>query len=149
VAVEALDQPVFLSSLLQVPMILNSLKPGQKVGIICAVKEALTPYILDQCGVTDPDSVVVAGAQDIPEFQNIVNSRGAFNSAVLERDLVALARELVNDHPEVGALLLECSDMPPYAWAIQNALGLPVFGFITLINWVQQAVVRRPFTGYM
>jgi hypothetical protein len=148
-AAAAFDQPVFLSSLLQVPMILNSLKPGQKVGIICAVKEALTPYILDQCGITDPDSVVVAGAEVIPEFMNIVNSKGAFNSAVLERELVALAQEMVAAHPEIGALLLECSDMPPYAWAIQNALGLPVFDFITLINWVQGAVVRRPFAGYI
>jgi hypothetical protein len=55
----------------------------------------------------------------------------------------------VKQHPEVGAILLECSDMPPYAWAVQNAVQLPVFDFISLINWVETAVVRRPFGGYI
>ena len=97
-AAAAFDQPVFLSSLLQVPMILNALKPGQKVGIICAVKEALTPYILDQCGIVNPDSVVITGAQDVPEFQNIIHSSEQFNSAVLESELVAVGRvSCVND----------------------------------------------------
>ncbi len=148
-AAQALDQPVFLSSLLQVPMILSALKPQQKVGIICAVKDAFTPYLLNQCGVTDPDSVVVVGAQDSVEFQNSLLYKGHLNSAIVERDLVLLASDLVKTHPEIGALLLECSDLPIYASAIQNAVGLPVFDYITMINWVQQAVVCRPYAGFM
>jgi len=144
-----LDVPVFLSSLLQVPTITRGLRQNQKVGIICAVADSLTPKLLSQCGVDDLSDIVIAGAQDLPEFQNIVQCTGHFNSYKIEQQLVDLAKQLVANYPDIGAILLECSDMPPYAWAIQNAVRLPVFDFTTLINWVYNAVVRRPFTGFI
>ena len=145
----ALDVPVFLSSLLQIPIIKQALKPDQRVGVICADSEALSLDVLRACGVDDPSDVVIVGAQGLPEFQNILRCTGHYNPAKLERELVELSKKLVAENPEVGAILLECSDMPPFAWSIQNATGLPVFDYITLINWVYNAVVRRPFTGFM
>ena len=67
----------------------------------------------------------------------------------IERELVGVAREVVSKNPDVGAFLLECTELPPYAWAIQKAVRLPVFDFTSLINWVYNAVVRRPFAGYV
>lgn len=145
----ALDVPVFLSSLLQIPIIKRALKPDRKVGVICADSNALTLDVLRACGVEDSSDVVIAGAQDLPEFKNILRSTGHFNPAKLERELVDLSRKLVAENPEVGAILLECSDMPPFSWSIQNALGLPVFDYVTLINWVYNAVVRHPFAGFI
>ncbi|MBA7486115.1 hypothetical protein ES707_21668 [subsurface metagenome] len=144
-----LHVPVFLSSLLQVPVISRGLKPNQKVGIICAVSDSLTPNLLSQCGVDELSNIVIAGAQDLSEFQNIIRCTGHLNSYKLEQQLVDLAKQFVSKNPDIGAILLECSDMPPYAWAIQNAVGLPVFDFYTLINWVYNSVVRRPFTGFI
>ena len=95
------------------------------------------------------DSLVIYGAQDLPEFRNILDGTGHLNSHQLEQELVGLAKQMVEENPDIGAILLECSDMPPYAWAVQNATRLPVFDFITMINWIQGAVVRRPFTGFM
>jgi hypothetical protein len=148
-ASEILDVPVYLSSVLQVPTIRRGLKKDQKVGIICGVKESLTPILLSQCGVDDVSDIVIKGAQDLPEFRNIINCTGQFNSKKIEQELVGLANDMVKRYPEIGAILLECSDMPPYAWAIQNSVKLPVFDFFTLINWVQAAVVRRPFHGFI
>ena len=145
----SLDVPVFLSSLLQIPIIKRALKPKQKVGVICADSEALSLEVLRACGVDDASDVVIAGAQGLPEFQNILHSTGHLNPLKLDRELVALSKKLVVEHPEVAAILLECSDMPPYAWSIQKATGLPVFDFTTLINWVYNSVVRRPFTGFI
>jgi hypothetical protein len=56
---------------------------------------------------------------------------------------------LVTDHPEIGALLLECSDMPPYAKQIQDATGLPVWDYVTLIDWIHSSVVRRTYDGFI
>lgn len=145
----ALDIPVFLSSLLQVPIIKRGLKPQEKVGIICASASSLTPKVLSQNGVGDLSEVVITGAEDLSEFRNILDCAGHFDNYKLEQQLAGLAREFVTRNPDIGAILLECSDMPPYAWAIQNAVRLPVFDFITLINWVQSAVVRRPFGGFV
>ena len=55
----------------------------------------------------------------------------------------------MTDHPEIGALLLECSDMPPYAKQIQDATGLPVWDFVTLIDWIHSGVVSRSYDGFI
>jgi len=144
-----LNVPTYLSSVLQVPTILRGLRLDQKVGIICGSAPHLKESLLKQCGVEDLSRVVITGAENGSEFQNILECTGHFNSHKIELELVDLAKELVKENPDVGAILLECSDMPPYAWAIQNAVQLPVFDFISLINWVNYAVVRRPFNGFI
>ena len=148
-AAATLDVPVYLSSLLQVQMIRRGLKPKQKVGIICGVEESLTPRLLSQCGVDNLSDIVITGAQDLPEFQNIIQCTGHFNSHKMEEQLVGLTEKFVTYNPDIGAILLECSDMPPYAWAIHNAVKLPIFDFSTLINWIYTGIVRRPFTGFI
>ena len=62
-------------------------------------------------------------------------------------EVVAVVQTLVRDHPDVGALLFECVDLPPYAHVVQAAVGLPVFDMTTLIGHVHAALVRNPFTG--
>ncbi len=148
-AAAMLDVPVFLSSLLQMPIIKRGLKPNQKVGIICGNAPALTPKTLSQCGIDDLADVIIAGCQDLPEFQNILKETGHFNSFKIEQELVGLAKQLASDNLDIGAILIHCSDIPPYSWSIQNAVKLPVFDYITLINWVYSGIVRRPFTGFI
>ena len=58
-----------------------------------------------------------------------------------------LGKRIREEHPEVGAILLECSDLPPYAWAVQEGSGLPVYDFITIINWVERSVAQEPYYG--
>jgi Asp/Glu/hydantoin racemase len=65
------------------------------------------------------------------------------------RELRETAVRLVRDNPDVGAILLECTNMPPYSAAIQEATGLPVFDVITLINYVHAALRPRPYAGYL
>ncbi len=143
-----LNVPCFLSSLMQIPMISLSLKPTQKVGIICAHGDVLVSApALENCGI-ERSKVVIAGAQDLSQMQNVLKNRGRLNNAKFEQELVELVNQMVNDNPEIGAILLECSDMPPYAWAIQKAIRMPVFDFTTMINWVYNAVVRHPFAGF-
>jgi len=69
------------------------------------------------------------------------------DNARLAKDLVQMSQAMVRENPDIGAILLECSDLPPYAYDIQAATGLPVFDFITLINWVKQAVVQKRYFG--
>ncbi|GAH91889.1 unnamed protein product [marine sediment metagenome] len=82
-------------------------------------------------------------------MKNINQDTGHFNNAKFEQELVDLSKQTVSENPDIGAILLECSDIPPYARAIQEAVRLPVFDFTTMINWVYNAVVRRPFAGFM
>jgi hypothetical protein len=116
------------------------------VGIITINANVLSPNALRACGVNGLSAIVIAGAQDLPQMKNFMRSTGRhLNSRKFEQELVGLSKQFVSDNPNIGALLLECADMPPNAWAIQTATGLPVFDYITLINWVYNAVVRRLF----
>ena len=55
------------------------------------------------------------------------------------------ARDLVARHPEVGAIVLECTNMPPYAAAVQQATGLPVYDIYSLITWFHAGLRPRVF----
>ena len=146
----SLEVPVFMSSLCQVPTITASLRPGEKLGVICASRPSLTPEVLQQVGVPPDAPLVVYGLEEEPEFRSaIVEGRGTLDSHQVESEVAGVARRMCSDHPEVASILLECSDIPPYAKAVQDATGRPVWDFITLINWIYDGVVKRRFEGFV
>lgn len=144
----AVEIPVFLSSLMQIPF-MHALCGG-RVGVITANASRLTTRHFTACNVADHVPVTVAGMEEQAEFREaILEERGTLDSAVIEREVTEVALKLVTDHPDVKSILLECSDLPPYAHAVQKATGRPVFDFITMINYVQQTIARRPYSGSM
>ncbi len=62
-----------------------------------------------------------------------------------EKDILDAGRDLVGRHPEVGAVVLECTNMPPYAAALQAALGLPIYDIYSMISWFQLGLRPRSF----
>jgi aspartate/glutamate racemase len=147
---EALNVPVFLSSLLQIPFIYQILRRTRKVGIITADSTALTPQHFTAVGVTKEMTLAICGMEDQQEFrQAVLEERGTLDSELIKQEVVAVAKKLVQDHPDAGAIVLECSDLPPYAQAIQEETHLPVFDFFTMINYVHTSLVRKSFDGFM
>ena len=62
-----------------------------------------------------------------------------------EQHLLAAGHALVTSHPDVGAVLLECTNMVPYARALSERLRLPVFSIYTFVTWFQAGLVPRDF----
>ena len=144
----AVDVPVFLSSLMQIPFI--HAMTNRRVGIITANAERLTRRHFEASRIPSGVPLAVAGMQDQPEFRGaILEEMGTLDSNEIEREVVGVARKMIESYPDVGAILLECSDLPPYAYAVQAATGRPVFDFITMIDYVQASVARRPYAGAM
>lgn len=141
--------PVFLSSVVQLPWIKTGLKSDQRVGVLTADAKGLTPSLFKSCGIDHPDYVEVKDLSQLSEFSAIIESRGSFDNGKVREEVVNAAIELVQDHPDIGALLLECSDLPPYAADIQRAVGLPVYDYITMINWAHMATAQRPYEGFI
>lgn len=148
-AAAAVDVPVALSSLVQIPWIMTLLRPGQQIGVLTASKGSFSDKLLRNCGISSDiqEKLIVKDLEHEPEFSCILEGRGSFNNAVVRREVVGKAEEIANEGSDVGAILLECSDMPPYAAAIQDAVGLPVFDFTTLIRWLHNAVAQVPYKG--
>ena len=143
----AVDVPVFASSLLLVPLIARMLKPSRRVGVITADARHLTRRHWAGAAV-DPATVVVAGLEGCPEFEEVVfGDRPDLDVERMRGEVVHVATGLVSRHPEVGALLLECSLLPPFAHAVQAATGRPVFDYTSLVTMVHGALVRTPFAG--
>lgn len=90
-----------------------------------------------------PDKVTFVDIGSLPEFHAIRYGETTLDNGALKRALVQKAVAAVKQDPSIGALLLECSDLPPYA------VGLPVFDFITLINWLHQSLCQRPYYGFI
>lgn len=145
-----LSVPAYMSSLLQVPMILAGLRPDEALGVVCASSIALDAATLASVGVAADAPIHVTGLENAPAFRaSILEGQGWMDNDAVRDEVVQAAVTLVKDHPETRAILLECSDMPPYAAAVQRATGLPVWDFTTLIKWVHEAAVRRPFEGFI
>lgn len=145
----AVDVPVAMSSLVQIPWIRTLLKPGQKIGILTANGASLNENLLRSCGVGDMSNLVVKGMEDTKEFSAVVDMVPEFDNEIARQEVVEGALELIREHDDIGAILLECSDMPPYAADVQAATQLPVFDFITLIKWLHNAVMQKPYSGWM
>ena len=145
---EALPVPVMLSSLLQVPFIHRMLRKQDKVGILTAQGQNLTAKHFQSAGI-DESTVVVLGMEDTENFYGaFITETGVLNTDIARTEIVGQAKKLVASDPSIKAVLLECSNMPPYAYAVQEAVGLPVFDFNTMINHVFSALERRPYQGY-
>ena len=144
-----MDIPVAISSLVQVPMVAALLKPDQKIGVLTASKAGITPALLNSCGIRNHDQLVVQDMYYAPHFSAIVQDRGDFDNGIVKKEIVAAAKEMIAQNPEIGALVLECSDMPPYSALLQQETQLPVFDFITLIRWLHHATQQRPYSGWI
>lgn len=147
---EDLEIPVFLSSLFQIPFIRHIIPDKAEIGIITASARSLTPMFLKDIGIHETSRLVVKGLENCPEFSSaVLEEKGSLDSDLIEAEVVKAAVEMTDKEKNIKAILLECSVLPPYARAIQNATQLPVFDYITMINYVFRAVVQTNYTGFM
>lgn len=135
----ALPVPVATSSLLQAPLIEAMLPAGQQVGILTFAAEALTARHLAAVGVRPDTPIEGLPAESL--FRRVYGNRGGVSDiAELESEVVAAARRLVERHADIGAILCECTNLPPHAAAIAAATGRPVFDIIGFIEWFARGI---------
>jgi hypothetical protein len=145
-----LGVPVFLSSLLQIPFALSMLRIADKIGVVTANIRSLDENLLAAVGVSDADRLVVEGLEAKEHFYRFaIEETGELDPSKIEAELIETVRQLITREPTIKTILLECSLLPPYAAALQAAVRLPVFDYVTMINFVFSAVVRTPFVGFM
>ena len=142
----AVRVPVFLSSLLQLPLIAAGTGRTRPIGLVVANAAALRNDLLERSGVPMETPLVVADLADRPEFRRcFLDQCGELDRDRMERETVEAARGLVEREPDVAAILLECAVLPAYAAAVQRATGRPTFDFMTLIDFFHGAQHRRAY----
>ncbi len=130
----ALPVPVLTSSLLQAGLVARTLPAGRRVGIVTYSAADLTPELLARAGV--PAFSPVEGVDPAGVFgRTIRHGASALDRAAMAADVAAAARRLVGAHRDLGALVLECANMPPYRAEVEAATGLPVYDAAQLVAW--------------
>ncbi len=141
--------PVFTSALLQMPLIHKMLPPGKKIGVMTVNSDTLTEEFFAAAGAADIPKAVI-GMQTEKEFTNFMREdRQEVNVDICREEHIRIAKKLVAENDDIGAILLECTNMPPYARDIQEATGLPVFDITTLVNWVANSLIKKDTFGIM
>jgi hypothetical protein len=142
---EAVAVPAATSPLMQVPWVQATLPPGKRVGVVTVSASTLTPAHLAAAGA--PPDTPIAGTENGKEFFRVLikAEKEDLDVALAEEDVVGAGIELVRADPSIGAIVLECTNMPPYAAALQAVIGLPVYDIYSMISWFHNGIRPRRF----
>ncbi len=149
--------PVFMSSLLQAPLAQQLIGASRTVGILMANARYLTDRHLESVGIRLGSNYVIGGAMDdgrCPEFDHLWTEGlrtvlPAADYAKAESEFLAAAAAFYERHPNMGAMVLECTGFPPFARALQREIGIPIFSWGTLMDFAYSVVVHRDYYGHV
>ena len=136
--------PVAASSLMQIPLVERILPPGKRVGVLTVSAASLTQEHFTAAGA-DPNTPVV-GTDNGREFTRVMlDEKHTLDAALAEGDILDAGDALVARHDDIGAVVLECTNMTPYARALADRLLLPVYSIYSFVTWFHAGLAPRDF----
>ena len=136
--------PVAASSLMQIAAVERLLPPGKRVGVVTFSASRLGPEHLTAAGAAADTPVV--GIEGGREFWRVMErDERTLDIAAARADILSAGEELVARHPEVGAVVLECTNMVPFARALRHRLQMPVYDVYSFISWFHAGLSPRGF----
>ncbi|MFY9237637.1 MAG: aspartate/glutamate racemase family protein [Roseovarius sp.] len=136
--------PVATSSLLQVPMVEKLIASNKRVGLLTYNGEVLSGPYLEAVDV-DPATPVKGMSQDSEFVRWIKTNDASVPFETLRAEVLATAKQLKADNPDLGAIVSECTNLAPFTADISDALGLPVFDCVTMVNWFHGGLKPKRF----
>ena len=95
------------------------------------------------CGAADAGE----DAPSVPMEAAVVETH--MPTATERADILAALERVLSSNNDIGAVLLECTELSPHAVAVQNMARMPVWDYTSLTNWIYSGCVRRPFVGHI
>ena len=136
-------KPVFMSALCCLPALTCGYAANEKIAIFTANGETLAPMrdlIRDECGVdTQGERFIIVGCQDVPHFEAVALGEKVDVEKVTP-GMVEKAKTVIKENPNVRAILMECTELPPYSDAVRATTGLPVYDAITACDFFMMGV---------
>ena len=141
---DAVRVPVLTSSLMQVELVNRLLPPGKRAGILTICASTLSPEHLQKANVLE--GTPIGTTEGKREFSRVIlENELELDVEAARADNVEAASELMSAHEDIGALVLECTNMVPYAADIRDATGVPVYTMENLICWFQSSLNPKRF----
>jgi hypothetical protein len=143
---EHVQVPVASSALLQIPVVQRLLPPRKRVGVLSVQGDRITTEHWDAVGA--PHDTPVMGTEGGREFTRVMlNDEIELDYDLAEQDILEAGEKLLEQHPDVGAIVTENHNMAPYAAALNRRLRVPIYTVYTLVTWFQAGLAPREF-GY-
>lgn len=141
----SVNVPVVMSSLILVPALLRQLPRSAKLAVLCADS---TKFTQDLLGVDDPPErarIVIGGIQGGKHWHDEMKRPPPTTTDIgaIETDVTALLTKLQHEHPEIAAVLLECTAFPMVASAIRRIAKGPVYDITDLCRMTLAASPKR------
>ncbi|MCR4804647.1 MAG: hypothetical protein K5981_03250 [Clostridia bacterium] len=111
------------------------------MGIITANKASLTREHMRACNITDESNVYVVGLEDCKEWRKIFDEPdNPFDMEAVSAEILGAVEKGFKEHPNTAVIVLECTDLPPYAKQIREKFGVPVFDINSMIGYMAMSV---------
>lgn len=134
-----LSVPIATSSLLQLPMIERCLPKGRRVGVVTYDADALTDAHFSAVGANPATARI--GLPAGGALRGLIERGEPYRSAELQREVLAAVRTLLDRQAGIGAILFECTNLPPFSAAVSKAFSLPVYDVLTMGAWFYQGLM--------
>jgi hypothetical protein len=136
--------PVVTSSLCQIPLVQSTLPAGQRVGVLTIDSGELTPRHFS--GVGAPIDLPIEGIEGGQELARVIKQDlTKLDPVKAESDVIRAGKRLIGKAPDVGAIVLECTNMAPYSKALADEFGLPVYDIVGLLGWWYRSIQPPAF----
>ncbi len=144
----AVSIPFYSSTLCFIPEMLDALPEDQGVGILTVSKQQLCGHNMASfrsCGIEDDSRLFIAGMNESRYAEQwLTMTTPEYDFSVVRDAVTNTAAQLIKDNPSIATLVLECTDMPPYADVLRKRTGLPVFDPVDLVRRVHDMVKTCP-----
>jgi hypothetical protein len=144
--------PVVTSSLMLLPLLRAMISPLRRIGVVVANSTSFSDAQIRAAGVEPDESIAVAGMENCAAFADTIlapkssaNAGAALDADAIERGLISVCEDLVRREGGVGAILLECTNLVPYASAVGERLNLPVYSIHTAVSLLYHGLVPPRF----
>lgn len=133
----ALPVPVWTSALL-----LIAEHPRTRFGVITIEAKSLSAEHFTAVGA-DPETPVEGITPGSALHRTLLEDRPTLDERDAEAQVVAAGKRLLARHPRLDALLLECTNLPPYAPALRAACGKPVHHVLSMLEGRRLLLARQ------
>lgn len=141
----AVDIPAFMSVLTLVPPVLRALGRHRRLAIIFASSSSFTETVRRECGIDETERIIVSDCRELPAFRPILDNEDSLDADALGDQLAESAARMIERHDDIGCIILQCSELPPYAARIQKIAEVPIVDVVTLVEWAHASALRRPY----
>jgi hypothetical protein len=126
----ALPVPLWSSSLLELAELQRE---GRRCGVITIEAASLGRAHFEAVGA-DPDTPIEGITPGSPLHRTLLEDRTELDASDAQAQLLAAGARLLQRDPGLEVLVLECTNLPPYAAALRRASGRAVHDALTMLQ---------------